>query len=149
MQSVDSVKFTAGQPDTDELDSPSPHDSTPATEEPQPTAADDIVRPRSHTYPGNTSRAVNVSEGGPNSFVKSQKQWQERCRSRAKGNGTGLAVTWLGTSSGAPSVSRNISSIALRVGEPESILLVDAGAVVYRVTSVKYLACVSLGVYLQ
>jgi len=38
---------------------------------------------------------------------------------------TGLAVTWLGTSSGAPTKSRNVSSVAVRA--PRRAVLVDAG----------------------
>jgi len=38
---------------------------------------------------------------------------------------TGLAVTWLGTSSGAPTPARNVSSIAART--PGGAVLVDAG----------------------
>ena len=38
---------------------------------------------------------------------------------------TGLAVTWLGTSSGAPTTSRNVSCIAVRL--PNSTFLVDSG----------------------
>ncbi|CAL5218555.1 g246 [Coccomyxa viridis] len=38
---------------------------------------------------------------------------------------TGLAVTWLGTSSGAPTLKRNVSCIAVRL--PSSTFLVDAG----------------------
>ena len=37
----------------------------------------------------------------------------------------GLAVTWLGTSSGAPTLKRNVSCIAVRL--PSSTFLVDAG----------------------
>ena len=37
----------------------------------------------------------------------------------------GLAVTWLGTSSGAPTLKRNVSCIALRL--PRASFLVDAG----------------------
>lgn len=37
----------------------------------------------------------------------------------------GLAVTWLGTSSGAPTLLRNVSCIAVRL--PHSTFLVDAG----------------------
>ena len=36
-----------------------------------------------------------------------------------------MAVTWLGTSSGAPTQRRNVSSIALRL--PQLTLLVDCG----------------------
>ncbi len=38
---------------------------------------------------------------------------------------TGMAVTWLGTSSGAPTLKRNVSCISLRL--PQSTFLVDAG----------------------
>ena len=37
----------------------------------------------------------------------------------------GLAVTWLGTSSGAPTLKRNVSCIAVRL--PSSTFLVDCG----------------------
>ena len=39
--------------------------------------------------------------------------------------GTGLAVTWLGTSSGAPTPGRNVSSVAVRCAR--ATVLVDAG----------------------
>ena len=38
---------------------------------------------------------------------------------------TGMAVTWLGTSSGSPTLRRNVSSIVLRL--PHAALMVDAG----------------------
>ena len=38
---------------------------------------------------------------------------------------TGLAVTWLGTSSGAPTPGRNVSSVAVRC--PRAVVLIDAG----------------------
>ncbi|BDA44477.1 Zinc phosphodiesterase ELAC protein 1 [Coccomyxa sp. Obi] len=38
---------------------------------------------------------------------------------------TGMAVTWLGTSSGAPTLKRNVSCISLRL--PHATFLVDAG----------------------
>ena len=38
---------------------------------------------------------------------------------------TGMAVTWLGTSSGAPTLKRNVSCISLRL--PNSTFLVDSG----------------------
>jgi hypothetical protein len=53
-----------------------------------------------------------------------------RVAARASGNPTGLSVTWLGTSSGCPTLTRNTSSMALRagVGEEEAVMLVDCGA---------------------
>ena len=38
---------------------------------------------------------------------------------------TGMAVTWLGTSSGVPTLRRNVSGILLRL--PEQTFLFDAG----------------------
>ena len=43
----------------------------------------------------------------------------------AQASPTGLAVTWLGTSSGAPTKSRHVSSVAVRA--PRRAVLVDAG----------------------
>lgn len=45
--------------------------------------------------------------------------------SKIEGLTTGMAVTWLGTSSGCPTLSRNVSSILLRI--PEQTLVFDAG----------------------
>ena len=58
------------------------------------------------------------------------KRWMDRARDVAAANPTGLAVTWLGTSSGAPTAMRNTSGVALRAGAgpAEAIMLVDAGA---------------------
>jgi ribonuclease BN (tRNA processing enzyme) len=53
-------------------------------------------------------------------------------RSHADGNPTGVSVTWLGTSSGAPTLNRNNSGILLRTGSgaEEALMLVDAGMLV-------------------
>lgn len=50
-------------------------------------------------------------------------------RKHADGNPTGVSVTWLGTSSGAPTLNRNNSGILLRggSGDDETLMLVDAG----------------------
>lgn len=50
-------------------------------------------------------------------------------RRHADGNPTGVSVTWLGTSSGAPTLNRNNSGILLRSGsgKDEALMLVDAG----------------------
>ena len=50
-------------------------------------------------------------------------------RKHADGNPTGVSVTWLGTSSGAPTLNRNNSGILLRAGsgDEEALMLVDAG----------------------
>ena len=57
-------------------------------------------------------------------------RWMARLRDAGAPNPTGLAVTWLGTSSGAPTIMRNTSGMALRAGagDDEAIMLVDAGA---------------------
>lgn len=44
---------------------------------------------------------------------------------KTTGLDTGLAVTWLGTSSGSPTLSRNVSSILVRV--PDKTFVFDAG----------------------
>lgn len=45
--------------------------------------------------------------------------------SKTTGLKTGMAVTWLGTSSGSPTLHRNVSSILLRL--PDKTLVFDAG----------------------
>jgi hypothetical protein len=62
--------------------------------------------------------------------VSQERRWSTRLREgHVSGNPTGLSVTWLGTSSGAPTVTRSTSSIALRAGSgsDEGIMLVDCG----------------------
>lgn len=61
--------------------------------------------------------------------IKRTQRWLERVRGHVGGNPTGLSVTWLGTSSGAPTLSRNNSGIALRSGsgDDEAVMLVDCG----------------------
>lgn len=44
---------------------------------------------------------------------------------RVTGMPTGMSVTWLGTSSGAPSLHRNVSSICVRW--PDKAFIFDAG----------------------
>lgn len=61
---------------------------------------------------------------------KMQRFMRTRVQAHAADNPTGVAVTWLGTSSGAPTRTRNNSGIALRAASGPSrddIMLVDAG----------------------
>eukprot|EP01025_Chloroclados_australasicus_P045855 TRINITY_DN5049_c0_g1_i1.p1 TRINITY_DN5049_c0_g1~~TRINITY_DN5049_c0_g1_i1.p1 ORF type:complete len:506 (-),score=54.68 TRINITY_DN5049_c0_g1_i1:1559-3076(-) len=58
-----------------------------------------------------------------------QKPMQDGKRYQVGDLKTGLGVTWLGTSSGAPSNTRNVSCIAFRT--PECTLLVDCGEGTY------------------
>lgn len=53
-----------------------------------------------------------------------------RVQQHVAGNPTGVSVTWLGTSSGAPTRTRNNSGIALRAtdGGRDDIMIVDVGA---------------------
>ena len=65
--------------------------------------------------------------------VRSTHRWRHRLRAHVRGNPTGLAVTWLGTSSGAPTITRNNSSIALRAGADEVQVNPRARSAVLRV----------------
>lgn len=58
-----------------------------------------------------------------------QVRFSAQVRKHACGNPTGVSVTWLGTSSGSPTLNRNNSGILLRsgTGTDESLMLVDAG----------------------
>eukprot|EP00892_Ulva_mutabilis_P000983 jgi/Ulvmu1/10886/UM007_0062.1 len=58
-----------------------------------------------------------------------QRFMRTRVQPHAAANPTGVAVTWLGTSSGAPTRTRNNSGISLRAtaGDRDDIMLVDAG----------------------
>jgi hypothetical protein len=62
--------------------------------------------------------------------ISKVQRWSKRLREgHVSGNPTGLSVTWLGTSSGAPTVTRSTSCIALRSGSgpDETVMLVDCG----------------------
>lgn len=63
------------------------------------------------------------------SIERQAKYMHSRVQDHVSGNPTGVSVTWLGTSSGAPTRTRNNSGIALRAtsGGRDDIMLVDTG----------------------
>lgn len=75
-----------------------------------------------------------IREGTMRSFVKPLKQsilpfsetsGTDELNLKVSGMPTGMAVTWLGTSSGAPTLQRNVSSICVRW--PYTTYVFDAG----------------------
>ncbi|CAG9464503.1 unnamed protein product [Pedinophyceae sp. YPF-701] len=69
--------------------------------------------------PHQAARAVRPSPG-------SSSAPRERGQSRSRAPATGMDITWLGTSSGSPTLSRNVSGAAIRTSAG-SVWLVDCG----------------------
>jgi hypothetical protein len=103
-------------------------DESPA--EPQVDVQPAGAGARTAMAPSSRGRLVSLGRTLGGGVEKAEAWLATRLRPAMMRNTTGLAVTWLGTSSGAPTAWRNNSSIALRAGEgaDEAITLVDVGA---------------------
>ena len=101
--------------------------SSPPTPPPAPAAA---AAKHQHQHPalgGFTKRNVMNGKASPASFATDDLRLElDIAKDREDGKGfTGLEITWLGTSSGAPTFSRNVSATAVRT--KDEVWLFDCG----------------------
>ena len=101
--------------------------SSPPPPPPAPAAA---AAKHQHQHPalgGFTKRNVMNGKASPASFATDDLRLElDIAKDREDGKGfTGLEITWLGTSSGAPTFSRNVSATAVRT--KDEVWLFDCG----------------------
>ena len=103
--------------------------SSPPPPPPAPAAAAAAAK-HQHQHPalgGFTKRNVMNGKASPASFATDDLRLElDIAKDREDGKGfTGLEITWLGTSSGAPTFSRNVSATAVRT--KDEVWLFDCG----------------------
>ena len=104
--------------------------SSPPAPAPPPPAAAAAAAKHQHQHPalgGFTKRNVMNGKATPASFATDDLRLElDIAKDREDGKGfTGLEITWLGTSSGAPTFSRNVSATAVRT--KDEVWLFDCG----------------------
>ena len=104
--------------------------SSPPAPAPPPAAAAAAAAKHQHQHPalgGFTKRNVMNGKATPASFATDDLRLElDIAKDREDGKGfTGLEITWLGTSSGAPTFSRNVSATAVRT--KDEVWLFDCG----------------------
>ena len=117
---------------SDDTKNPPPSSSafSSSSPPPPPAAPAAAAAKHQHQHPalgGFTKRNVMNGKASPASFATDDLRLElDIAKDREDGKGfTGLEITWLGTSSGAPTFSRNVSATAVRT--KDEVWLFDCG----------------------
>ena len=116
---------------SDDTKNPPPSSSAFSSSSPPPPPAPAAAAAKhQHQHPalgGFTKRNVMNGKASPASFATDDLRLElDIAKDREDGKGfTGLEITWLGTSSGAPTFSRNVSATAVRT--KDEVWLFDCG----------------------